>query len=298
MSNDATTGTSYERVPADKAGNIEFAPGVGFVLTRPGGSFHFDPAVVPPPPPPPPPPAGFAFLPDPDGYTKVLEHNFVALQQLPDTLDDWNYGGRPGGTNNAEWVTGALSLSAEGIDLTMRYNASDDAAGSGGAMEAGAFGTNQSWTPPMRVRVYERDHDANIPGKNEIDLLWTSPWFYEVDGPRENGVASSGAWQQNTTRIHNGSSANVITPMVWDYTPDFLSHCYEVELLEGNINVYYDGRLMGTETLAASDWTAICSQAKWIGIQDEVYSLPANAASLAPSVRSIHGVQVYTTLQG
>lgn len=278
--------STYERVAA-KAGNIQFAPGAGFVLTRPGGGFHFDPQAAPPP-------TGF-FLPDPDGYTKVLEHNFVALQQLPSALADWDYGGRPGGTNNSDWVDSAISLSGEGIDLTMRYIASDTSAGSGGAMQAGAFGTNGSWTPPMRVRIYERDHDANIPGKNSIDLLWTGPWYYEVDGPRENGVSSSGIWQPNSTRIHNGSGANLITPIDWDYTPDFKSHCYEVELLDGNITVYYDGAVMGTEKLAPADWTAICAKAKWIGIQDEVYSLPANPASLQPSVRSIHGVQVYTT---
>ena len=257
---------NYERVGQPNEAYV-FEPNVNGNLTLnilPGGgpataypTYEFA-HVAPTPPPPPPPPVGF-FLPDPAGYTKVLEHDFTKLSALP--TDEWKYGGRPGGTNNCEWVSSAVTMDAEGVLLTMRFNASDTSAGVGGAWEGGAIGTTEAYKPPFRIRVYERDHDANINGKNSIDLSWTNPWYYELDR-RENSI-SNGAWVDSITRIHNGSGANVIPPIYEKYTPDFLSHCYEWELTpsgnSGYLNIYYDGVRTGQQLLNPSDWTAICS---------------------------------------
>ena len=283
--------TLYARTKAPKGGEILFAPLAasvtsGLNLTETGGSYHFDPvsaSVTPPPPPPP--PDGF-FLPIPAGWQSVMQTDFTKVTALPSA--DWAYGGRPGGTSGCLWEASQLSFGPNGAAITTQWSASLSSWISAG------IGTHASYAFPLRVRWYDMLADANIEGKNKVNLLWCNPWVEEIDV--DECSVSGGAWTPTISRIHNGSSANVTSPIVQTVAQPVGSvHCHECELAVVNgvptYTIFVDGVQSGSAVIPASDWATMLANPHWVGTQDELYSV-GTASQSAVSVRYVAGVEV------
>ncbi len=277
---------AYLFVP-DSTGDLD-------LTVTPGGAssgyptYEFDQVATTPPPPPP--PGGF-FLPVPSRWKSALKADFTAPGVTLSSLGDWDYSGAPGGTSGCQWESSQVTfVEGEGALLTTQFSAALDAWISGG------FGTTAAYSFPIRVRWYEIARDANVDGKNRVRLLWKSPWIEECDGD-ECGV-SNGAWTESIFRVHNGSSANVITPIVGLAPVVGVMRCTEIELAPvagvPTATLRIDGTVVGTPSvIPAADWATMLANPHWVGIQDELYSI-GTAPKSAVSVSQILGCEVFT----
>lgn len=248
----------FVRSKAPSAGAVLFDPAGDatedlFALTQPNGGMHFDPYTEP---------AEFEWQPVPEGWNLVERIDLRGLTALPSTV--WPYGGAPGGTSGCLWQSSAISFEAGGVLFSAWWN--------GSVWVCAGLGTTGSWLAPLRVRTYEQFLDFNIANLNDIDLLWCAPWNTEVDYREWAVLAGLNGMSTSHLDIHNESPSDVIPQTAQSGAADLNPHCYEVQLLDSQVQTFTDSvATCSPIDIPAADWDLLTSNPHWAGRQRQMY---------------------------